>query len=74
MNTFLSLQQAQISKVNFSKSLTTRIYERGLREQRNGLFLSHYYPNAAKRICKKTALKEFLYFSMGIRPELKKSF
>jgi hypothetical protein len=72
MNTFLALQQEGINTINFVKPLTTRIYERGLREQYNGIYLSHYYPNAPKRVAKSvSSLRETLAVSMGIRRPFK---
>ncbi len=74
MNTFSALQDANVSTVNFIKPLTVRIYERGLREQRNGIYLFNYYPDAVKRVAKSVSgLRETLAVSMGVRRPLKKS-
>lgn len=57
MYTFLACQNVMAYSpqvkivVNILKSIPidARIYQRGIREQRNALLLSHYYPDSKKR-------------------------
>lgn len=78
MNTFLAAQQElgaiEISKVvarQKSIPLVDRIRQRGEREQRNGRYLTNYYPEAAKRVFRsctlfKNKLSTAVYYYPGV--------